>query len=82
MTRAVAASSAAAPSSTKRSRAPPSNVTVVRVPSSASVSERLPAAGRLSAASRFPQYFTSAMFVPATAVDARLRSLGSLDLGQ
>ena len=45
--------------------------TVVRVPSRPSVSDRLPVAGRFSAASRLPQYFTSAMFVPANAVTAR-----------
>jgi hypothetical protein len=44
---------------------------VVRVPSRSSVNDRLPAAGRFNATSRFPQYFTSAIFVPATAVTAR-----------
>src|SRR5262249_27549627 len=38
---------------------------------SLSVRDRLPTAGRLSAASRFPQYLQSAMLVPAVAVTAR-----------
>ena len=70
-TRAVAASSAGAPSSTSRSVAPSSKATVVRVPSRSSVSDRLPVAGKFKVTSRFPQYFTSAIFVPATAVTAR-----------
>ena len=50
--------------------APSSKATVVRVPSRSSVSDRLPVAGRFNATSRFPQYFTSAILVPATAVTA------------
>jgi hypothetical protein len=68
-TRATSSGNAATPSSTSSSSARPStNSTVVCVVSADSVSDSEPAAGRFSAASRLPQYLTSAMFAHARAV--------------
>src|SRR5437763_1559821 len=58
--------SCGAPSSSNESSGAPSSTLVsVRSRSSATLSE--PASGTISASSRFPQYFTSAMFACATA---------------
>src|ERR1039457_6257602 len=72
-TRAANFCSAGAPANSTRSRpsaTPASGAkrTVVSRPRFARVRDRLPAAGRLSAASRLPQYLTSAMLVPARTV--------------
>src|SRR5690349_15098006 len=69
LARASTAGAACSPLIDSQSVARPcSKCTVVTVVSASSVSDRLPAAGRFSAASRLPQYLTSAMLAHARAV--------------
>src|SRR5438876_8194286 len=60
-TRSASSPAASTPSISTRSASPPPKATDASTERPSSVSEMLPVAGRLSARSRFPQYFTSAI---------------------
>ena len=69
-TRTASSPPASTPSISTRSASAPPKATDASTERPSSVSEMLPVAGRLSARSRFPQYFTSARFTLARAVVA------------